>query len=191
MEDLFIIAGLGNPGSRFDNTRHNIGFEAVDRLSEKYGIKITKLKFKALYGDGVIEGKRVLLVKPQTFMNLSGDSLREIIEWYKIPMDNLLVIYDDIDLPVSKIRIRPAGSAGTHNGMRSIVYQLQKDNFPRIKIGIGTPPEGWDLADFVLSKFSLDDKKLMEESLKNTLEAIPLLLKSGINAAMNRYNSKG
>lgn len=188
MEDLYVIAGLGNPGNRYDNTRHNVGFEAIDYLASKHNISLTKLKFKALYGEGYIEGKRVLLVKPQTFMNLSGESLRDILDWYKLPVNNLIVLYDDIDLDTGKLRIRPKGSAGSHNGMKSIIYQLQKDSFPRVRLGIGKPPVGWDLADFVLSKFSADDRKLINDCVIRSAEAISLFLKSGIDSAMNTFN---
>lgn len=185
---MFIVAGLGNPGTRYDNTRHNVGFETIDLLSEKYGIKVSKLKHKALLGDGFIEGEKAMLVKPQTFMNLSGESIRDIIEWYKVPIRNLIVIYDDIDLLPGKIRVRAKGSAGTHNGMRSVIYQLQSDDFPRVRIGIGKPPEGWDLADFVLGKFNSDERKIMDESIKNAAEAIAAIIKSGTETAMNKFN---
>lgn len=188
MEDLYIIAGLGNPGNRYENTRHNVGFEAIDYLSHKYSIPVTKLKFKALYGDGSIGGKRVLLVKPQTFMNLSGESLRDVVEWYKIPMERLIVIYDDIDLEMGKIRVRGKGSAGTHNGMKSIIYQLQDDGFPRVRIGIGKPPQGWDLADYVLSKFGPEARKTMNESIMKACDAIATIVTSDLNSAMNSFN---
>lgn len=188
MEDLFIIAGLGNPGSRYENTRHNVGFDTVDYLSAKYGIKVSKLKHKALQGEGSIEGKRVILVKPQTFMNLSGESIREIIEWYKTPVNNLIIVYDDIDLPVGRIRVRPKGSSGSHNGMKSVIYQIQDDSFPRVRIGIDKQPEGWDLADYVLSKFNSDERKLINDSIVNAAEAVTAIVKSGVEAAMSKYN---
>ena len=190
MEDLSVIIGLGNPGPRYENTRHNVGFDTIDRLSKKHNIAITKIKHKAIIGDGNIEGRRVLLVKPQTFMNLSGESVREIVEWYKVPVKNIIIIYDDIDLPVGKIRIRPKGSAGTHNGMRSVIYQIQSEDFPRIRIGVNKPPQGWDLADFVLSKFSADERKDVEDAIENAADAVEVILKSGIDKAMNRYNNK-
>jgi len=190
LEDLSVVIGLGNPGPRYENTRHNVGFDTVDLLSKKHNIYVTKVKHKALIGDGNIGGHRVLLVKPQTFMNLSGESVREIIEWYKVPVENIIIIYDDIDLPVGKIRIRPKGSAGTHNGMRSVIYQIQSEDFPRIRIGIDKPPQNWDLADFVLSKFSTDERKSVEEAIANAAEAVEVILNSGIDKAMNRYNNK-
>jgi peptidyl-tRNA hydrolase, PTH1 family len=188
LDNLYIVIGLGNPGGRYDNTRHNVGFDAVDFLAAKHGIKITKLKHKALSGDGNISGHRVILVKPQTFMNLSGESVREIIEFYKVPLNNVIIIYDDVDLDLGKIRVRPKGSSGTHNGMRSILYHVQSEDFPRIRIGIGRPPEGWALADFVLSKFNEQDRKLIGESVKNAAEAVETIVKTDVNTAMNKYN---
>lgn len=188
MEKLFVIAGLGNPGSRFENTRHNVGFEVIDLLSGKYGIKVNKVKHKALIGEGTVEGSRVLLVKPQTFMNLSGESIRDIVEWYKLPPEQLVITYDDVDLPVGGVRIRAKGSAGTHNGMRSVIYQLQSDEFPRIRIGIGKNPPNWELADYVLGRFAPDDRKLIDEAVKKAGEAAAAIVSSGVNLAMNRYN---
>lgn len=188
MEDIFLIIGLGNPGSKFDNTRHNAGFDAIDYLSYKYGIKLSKIGFKAVYGEGQIEGSRVILVKPQTFMNLSGESVRDIVAWYKIPLERVIIIYDDIDLELGKIRVRPKGSSGSHNGMKSVIYQLQADNFPRIRIGIGRPPEKWDLADFVLSKFSIEDRDTINQSIERAVEAVVAIMKNGIEKAMSSYN---
>lgn len=188
MEKLTIIVGLGNPGKKYENTRHNVGFCTIDYLSAKYGIKVNRLKHKALTGDGVIKGERVLLVKPQTFMNLSGESINEIAEWYKLPMERLIVIYDDVDLPVGTIRIRPKGSSGTHNGMKSVIYQLQSDEFPRIRIGIGKAPEEWDLADYVLSRFSGEESADIAKSIERAAEAAAVIVQSGVEAAMNLYN---
>ncbi len=188
MEKLTIIVGLGNPGKKYENTRHNVGFCTIDYLSAKYGIKVNRLKHKALTGDGNIKGERVLLVKPQTFMNLSGESINEITEWYKLPMENLIVIYDDVDLPVGTIRIRPKGSSGTHNGMKSVIYQLQSDEFPRIRIGIGKAPEEWDLADYVLSRFSGEEASEIAKSVQRAAEAAAMIIQSGVEAAMNLYN---
>ena len=145
---MFIIIGLGNPGRRYENTRHNIGFITVDQLAEKHGIRINKIKHKALVGEGIISGHKVLLVKPQTYMNLSGQSVREVVAYYKPKLSNLIVVYDDVDLPMGRIRIRPSGSAGTHNGMRSIIYDIQRDDFPRVRIGIGGERK-MRLADYV------------------------------------------
>jgi PTH1 family peptidyl-tRNA hydrolase len=191
LEKLTIVAGLGNPGSKYENTRHNVGFMAVDLLSKKYGIKVNRLKNKALTGDGLINGERVLLVKPQTFMNLSGESIRDIVQWYKVPVENLIVIYDDVDLPVGALRIRSKGSSGTHNGMRSVIYQLQSDGFPRIRIGIGKAPEGWELADYVLGRLSPEEIPLLGESTERAAEAAAHIVAKGVTAAMNKYNDAG
>ena len=188
MENLYVIVGLGNPGRRYVNTRHNVGFEAIDALSGKYGIKVSKAKFKALTGEGSVNGEKVLLVKPQTYMNLSGECVREIVEWYKLPMNNLILIYDDADLPSGKVRIRPKGSSGTHNGMKSVIYHLLSDEFPRIRIGIGSAPEGWDLADYVLSRLSPDDGRIIRESIVKSAEAAAAIITSGIDRAMNLFN---
>lgn len=183
-----MIAGLGNPGGKYENTRHNVGFLTVDRIAARYNIKVTKLKHKALSGDGKIGESRVLLVKPQTFMNLSGESIRDIIEWYKLPVGRLIAVYDDVDIPLGKVRVRPGGSSGTHNGMRSLLYQLQSDAFPRVRIGIGKPPEGWELADFVLSRFDTAETSVINECIGKAADAVEEIVKSGINSAMNRYN---
>ncbi|MGI6777323.1 MAG: aminoacyl-tRNA hydrolase [Acetivibrionales bacterium] len=188
MDNVFIVAGLGNPGSRFENTRHNVGFETVDVLAEKYGINIKKLKHKALIGDGRIGADKVILVKPQTYMNLSGDSIREIIEWYKTPVENLIIIYDDIDLPLGKLRIRPKGSSGTHNGMKSVIYQLQSDEFPRVRIGIGSPPENYDMVDYVIGRFTDEERNTIDKMVKLAAEAVEEIIKAGIDPAMNKYN---
>lgn len=189
MEKLFIVAGLGNPGSKFENTRHNAGFEAIDILAAKYGIKVSKLKHKAYTGEGKIDGTRVLLVKPQTFMNLSGESIREIVEWYKIPMQSLILVYDDVDLPAGRIRVRPRGSSGTHNGMKSVIYQLQSDDFPRVRIGIGNAPEGWDLVDYVIGRYGPEERKLMDDSISRAAAAAAAIVTSGVEAAMSVYNT--
>ncbi len=190
MEKLIIIAGLGNPGRKYENTRHNAGFLTIDLLSKKFGIKVDRLRHKALTGDGIIDGVRVLLVKPQTFMNLSGESIRNIVEYYKLPVENLIVIYDDTDLPAGMIRIRAKGSSGTHNGMKSVIYQLQSDEFPRIRVGIGKAPEGWDLADYVLGRFTPDETTIVAKSIERAAEAAAMLASDSIEAAMNRYNGE-
>lgn len=190
MEKLTIIVGLGNPGKKYENTRHNVGFSTIDVLSDKLGIKVNRLKHKALTGDGTIKGERVILVKPQTFMNLSGESINEIAEWYKLPMENLIVIYDDVDIPVGTIRIRPKGSSGTHNGMRSVIYQLRSDEFPRIRIGIGKAPEEWNLADYVLSRFNAEEAVDVARSIERAADAASVIVKSGIETAMNLYNGE-
>ena len=188
---MYIIAGLGNPGREYDMTRHNIGFEVIDYIAEKLNVKVNKLKFKALYGETKIGQEKVYLIKPQTYMNLSGDSIREFCSFYKIPPENVIIISDDISLSAGRIRIRPKGSAGGHNGLKSIIYQLNSDNFPRIRIGVGAPGhKDYDLADFVLGRFTKDEIPVLEEAIINASKAAEEIIKSGIDRAMNRYNSK-
>lgn len=184
-----IIAGLGNPGKEYENTKHNVGFLTIDILAEKYNIKVNKIKFKGLIGEGMIEGHKVILVKPQTYMNLSGQCIREIMAFYKLPAEELTVIYDDIDLPMGNLRIRKKGSAGTHNGMRSIIYDLQEDGFPRVRIGIGGERRG-DLAHYVISGFSGDDRKLIEDTIIKAADAVACMISCGTDKAMAEYNTK-
>ena len=189
-KNMTVIAGLGNPGKEYDKTKHNVGFWVIDQLAKEYNIDVTKFKHKALIGDGVIAGKKVLLVKPQTYMNLSGDSIREILKFYKIPIEQFYVIYDDTSLPLSSVRIREKGSAGGHNGIKNIIAHLNTDAFIRIKVGIGEKPNGWDLADYVLAKFSKDDEPLILSGVEKASHAIEILLTKGIVEAMNQTNQK-
>lgn len=184
-----IIAGLGNPGKEYENTKHNVGFLTIDILAEKYDIKVNKIKFKGLVGEGMIGTEKVILVKPQTYMNLSGQCIREIMAFYKLDIEDLVIIYDDIDLPMGNLRIRKKGSAGTHNGMRSIIYDLRDDGFPRVRVGIGGERKG-DLANYVISGFSGDDRKLIEEAIVKAADAVACLVKDGIDRAMADYNTK-
>lgn len=184
---MYIIAGLGNPGKKYENTRHNMGFLAVDLLAEKYGIKVNKLRFKALTGEGRIAGQKVLIMKPQTYMNLSGESVRQALEYYKEDSQNLIVIYDDIDIPTGSVRIRKKGSAGTHNGMRSILYQIQTEDFPRIRVGIGSGKKE-NLIDYVTGGVSSSEKTLLEESLIKAAKGAACIVEKGIDKAMNEYN---
>ena len=188
METIYVIAGLGNPGKKYHYTRHNVGFLVVDILAEKYNISVTQIKHKALIGTGTIEDKKIILVKPQTYMNNSGESLIEVVEWYKVPLEQLIVIYDDMDLPLGKLRIRAKGSSGTHNGMKSVIYHLQSENFPRIRVGIDKKPEELDTIDYVLGKFTEDEKKVVFDSLVRAAEAAVTIITSGINEAMNMFN---
>lgn len=186
----YMIVGLGNPGRQYETTRHNAGFICLDLLSEKHGIKITKLKFKSLMGDGRINGKRCLLLKPQTFMNLSGEAVRDAAEFYKIPPERIIVICDDISLDPGKIRIRRKGSAGGQNGMKNIIYHLNSDNFPRIKVGIGAKPNpDYDLADWVLSHFTKDEAKLIKEAAEKAVGSVEYMVEDKIDKAMSEYNS--
>ena len=161
---MYLIAGLGNPTKTYEGTRHNVGFDMIDVLGNKFGIDVTTKKHKALVGRGIIEGMRVILAKPQTYMNLSGESIREIADFYKIEPENIIIIYDDISLDVGRLRIRKKGSAGGHNGIKNIIAHLGTQEFPRIKVGIGEKPEGWDLADYVLSKYSKEEQKALDEA---------------------------
>ena len=186
----YMIVGLGNPGKQYETTRHNAGFICLDLLSEKHGIKVNKLKFKSLMGDGRINGKRCLLLKPQTFMNLSGEAVREAADFYKIPPERIIVICDDISLEPGKIRIRRKGSAGGQNGLKNIILHLNGDNFPRIKVGIGAKPNPeYDLADWVLSHFSKDEAKLIKDAAEKVIGATEYMVKDNIDKAMSDYNS--
>ncbi len=188
---MYIIAGLGNPTEQYAGTRHNVGFDVIDTLADKYNISVEGRKNRAFIGKGIIEGQKVILVKPQTFMNLSGESIRGLVDYYKIdPETELLVIYDDISLDVGQLRIRKKGSAGGHNGIKNIISHLGTDVFPRIKVGVGEKPKGYDLADYVLGHFSKEDRSIMEEGYENAVEAIKLFLAGEIDAAMNEYNRK-
>jgi PTH1 family peptidyl-tRNA hydrolase len=188
----YIIVGLGNPGRNYENTKHNMGFVTLDLLAERHGIRINKLKHRALTGDGSICGQRVLLVKPQTYMNLSGESVRAVMEYYKTPRSGLLVIYDDVDIPLGGVRIRKAGSAGSHNGMRSVVGCLGYDDFPRIRIGIGEdrPARGEALIGYVLGGFRKQDVAAAEASVVRAADAAECVLRDGAETAMNRYNAR-
>lgn len=184
---MFVIVGLGNPGNKYDGTRHNVGFHTIDLLGKTHDISVNKLKHKALYGEGRIGLEKVMLVKPQTFMNLSGESVIDIVNYYKVPTENIIVIYDDIDLDVGKLRIRKQGSAGTHNGMKSIIYHLQNDQFPRVRIGVGRP-ERQNLADFVLGRFSNEEEPSIREAIERSAVAATAIVSEGIDKAMNKYN---
>ena len=188
---MYVIVGIGNPGKKYENTRHNIGFISIDYMSSLFNIKVNKIKHKALVGEGNIEGERVMLVKPQTFVNLSGESVREITEYYKVPPENVIIIYDDISLEPGSIRIRKKGSDGGHNGIKSIIYQLQSDKFLRIKLGVGAKPPGYDLADWVLAKFTDADIKIMAKSVETVASVVPEIIKNGAETAMNKFNTGG
>ena len=184
---MYYIVGLGNPGIQYENTRHNAGFITIDYLARKYSIDVRKIKFKSLIGQGVISGHKVMLVKPQTYMNNSGEAIREIYKYFDFEHDKLIVIYDDIDIDFGSIRIRKKGSAGTHNGMKSIIYNLEFDDFPRIKVAVGKKPS---YMDFVLSGFSKQEVKIIEEEVKLASDAIEMILEEGIEKTMSMFNSK-
>lgn len=186
----YIIAGLGNPGSRYEKTRHNVGFMALDALLKDEGIALRKLKFHAFIADEMIAGKRCLLMKPQTMMNLSGEAIIEAADYYNIPEENIIILYDDISLDVGKTRIRRKGSAGGHNGIKSIISCLGSEAFPRVKIGVGKKPHPeYDLKDWVLSEFSAADQKALAPALEHAAEAVKLIVQGDIDQAMNLYNS--
>ena len=186
---MYIIVGLGNPERKYDGTRHNIGFSALTVLADTYGISMDIKKHKAVCGKGVIEGQKVLLAMPQTYMNLSGESVRELVDYYKIdPEQELIVIYDDINLAPGKLRIRPKGSAGGHNGIKNIIAHLGSQVFPRIRVGVGEKPKGWDLADYVLGHFSKEDRGLVDDALKRAAGAVELMVQGEVDQAMNQFN---
>ena len=188
---MYIIVGLGNPTKEYMHTRHNVGFDTIDAIAEKYGISVMEKKHKALIGKGYIEGQKLTLAKPQTYMNLSGESLRELVNYFKVdPEEELLVIYDDISLNPGQIRIRKKGSAGGHNGIKNIIAQLGTEVFQRIKVGVGEKPKGYDLAAYVLGHFHGEDLERMEEGYEKAISATEEILKGEIDAAMNEYNRK-
>lgn len=188
---MFVIVGLGNPTAQYEGTRHNAGFDVIDVLAEKYNISVDARKCRAFCGKGVIAGQKVLLVKPQTYMNLSGESVGGIVNYYKIdPESDLLVIYDDISLDVGQLRIRKKGSAGGHNGIKSIIAHLGTTVFPRIKVGVGGKPKNYDLADYVLGHFSKQERELMEEGYEHASDAVEQIVQGEIEAAMNVFNKK-
>lgn len=187
---MYIIIGLGNPTPQYAGTRHNIGFDVITKLSEKYNIPLDFKKHKAFCGKGMIEGEKVILAQPQTFMNLSGESVRELTDYYKVSEEEIIIIYDDISLDVGQIRIRAKGSAGGHNGIKSIIQHLGSEEFPRIKVGVGDKPKNWDLADYVLSRFPVEEQEAVEEGKNMAADACVKIMQEGINAAMNIYNQK-
>lgn len=188
---VYCIVGLGNPEKKYENTRHNIGFDVIDALAEKYSIAVREKGFKALFGKGVIEGQRVLLVKPQTYMNLSGESVREITDYYKVDAEeDLIVISDDISLEAGGIRIRKKGSAGGHNGLKNIIKHLGTENFCRIRMGVGEKPKEWDLVDYVLGHFSGQERELVDEAVRNAVTAVGMMITDGADKAMNVFNKK-
>ena len=188
---MFIIAGLGNPTLQYEGTRHNAGFDVIDTLAGKYNISVDGRKNRALIGKGIIEGKKVILAKPQTYMNLSGESLGGLVDYYKVDEESeFLVVYDDISRDVGQLRIRKKGSAGGHNGMKNIISHLGTEVFPRIKVGVGEKPKKYDLADYVLSRFSKEERAIMEEGYQKAVEAVEMILRGEMDEAMNKFNRK-
>lgn len=184
---MFLIVGLGNPGSQYERTRHNVGFEVLDLLADKYKISLSRIKFKGVYGEGTTKGEKVILLKPQTYMNCSGESVGEISKFYKIPRENIVIVYDDMSLEIGRIRIRAKGSAGGHNGIKNIIAHLSSEEFPRIKIGVGQPKGDW--VNHVLGKFSKEEQEKLEKTYDAVLNTIESIIFDGVDTAMNKYNS--
>lgn len=188
---MYIIVGLGNPGRDYENTRHNIGFDVIDRLADQENIGVLEKKHKAVIGKGVIAGEKCILAKPQTFMNLSGESVRALLDYYKVDENTgLIVISDDVSLDVGQLRIRKKGSAGGHNGLKNIIANLGHDTFMRVKMGVGEKPRGWDLADYVLGHFPPREREVMEEAVDRAADAVRMMIAEDADAAMNEYNRK-
>ena len=188
---MYLVVGLGNPGRQYEATRHNMGFDTIDYLVEEYKVNKGGVKFNAMYGKTVIGGEKVILMKPLSFMNLSGGPVRDMVNYFKIdPGTELIVIYDDIDLDPGQLRIRKQGSAGGHNGIKDIIRQLGTEKFLRIKVGVGAKPKGWDLADYVLGRFSTEDRKIVDEAIARAGKAVDIMISQGPDAAMNEFNKK-
>lgn len=185
-----IIVGLGNPTREYQATRHNIGFDTITKLSDEYNIPLDFKKHKAVCGKGYIAGEKVILAQPQTYMNVSGESVRELVDFYKVTNEDIIIIYDDVALGVGQLRIRPRGSAGGHNGIKSIIAHLGTQEFPRIRVGVGDKPKNWDLADYVLGRFPADEQPVIREALGRAAKACETIIADGIEEAMNLYNRK-
>ena len=188
---MYLVVGLGNPGKQYEATRHNMGFDVIDKLVEEYQVPQSGVKFNAMYGKGIIGGEKAILMKPLSYMNLSGGPIQEMSGYFKIdPETELIVIYDDIDLDPGQLRIRKQGSAGGHNGIKDIIRQLGTEKFLRIKVGVGAKPKGWDLADYVLGRFSTEDRKIVDEAIAKAGKAVDIMISQGPDAAMNEFNKK-
>lgn len=184
---MYLIVGLGNPGEEYKNTRHNVGFSMIDIIAEKYNISVNRLKYKGKYGEGFIRNEKVILLKPETYMNLSGESVIQVVDFYKIPNENIIVLYDDVSLDVGRLRIRPDGSSGGHNGIKNIVFYLASEVFPRIKIGVGAPKG--NLVSHVLGKFSEEEKTVLNKVYEEAAKAVETIIADGTTEAMNKFNS--
>ena len=185
---MYIIVGLGNPEPEYANTRHNMGFDVINKLAHKYDISLNRTKYNAIYGTGIIEEEKVILIKPQTFMNNSGESVVEFVHFYKEPLANMLVVYDDMDTEIEKIRVRSKGGPGSHNGMKSIVYELKSEDFPRIRVGIGRPKEEFDRIDYVIGQIPTEEYIELQNGENLAVEAIEYWIKNGIDNTMNKFN---
>lgn len=185
---MYLIVGLGNPEEEYARTRHNMGFDTINKIAKNNNIEINKRKFEALYGTGTIAGEKVVLLKPQTYMNLSGNAVRDFMSFYKIKEEELVVVFDDLDIEPGIIKIRKKGSAGTHNGMKSVVHEIQTENFARVRVGIGNPKYKNDLLNYILTRIPEEEYKVLEEATANAAKAVDHIIKSGIDSAMNKYN---
>lgn len=188
---MHLVVGLGNPGRKYDKTRHNMGFNAIDKMADDLGIKVKTKKFRALVGEGTLNGEKIILVKPQTYMNNSGESVGEIFSYYKIPDENLIVIYDDVDLPAGSVRVRKSGGPGTHNGMKSVIHHLGFTDFPRVRLGIGTNAEGEDLIDHVIGKVPRNERRMLDDLALKGADAVKDIVTDGVEIAMTRHNNRG
>lgn len=187
---MYLIVGLGNPEPEYSRTRHNMGFDVINKLAQKYEIELSRSNYKGIYGTGIIEGQKVILIKPQTFMNASGESVREYAKFYKIPLEDILVVYDDMDTEIGSIRIRQKGGAGSHNGMKSMVQELGGEGFPRIRVGIGRPKGEYDRIDYVIGQIPDEEYMNLQEGQEKAVESIVYYIKNGIDNAMNRFNDR-
>ena len=185
---MYLIVGLGNPEPEYSRTRHNMGFDVINVIAQKFEIEMTRTKFNGIYGSGTIEGEKVMLLKPQTFMNLSGQSIEAYVHFYKIPLQNVLVIYDDMDVKIGTIKVRKQGGPGTHNGAKSVIYELNSQEFPRIRVGIGKPIDEYDAIDYVTQKVEEDTYQNLKQGIQKAAEAVVRKKKKGIDAAMNKFN---
>ncbi len=185
---MYIIVGLGNPEPEYSNTRHNMGFDVINKISYKYNIELNKTKFSSICGTGIIENEKVILVKPQTFMNSSGKAVIQFVNFYKVPLENVMIVYDDMDTNIGKIRVRPKGGAGSHNGMKSVIDELKSEDFPRIRVGIGKPVEEFDRIEYVIGNIPNDEYLILQEAEELASEAVVYWLKNGIDNTMNTYN---
>ena len=185
---MYLIVGLGNPEEEYSKTRHNMGFNTINKISQQYNIEVKQNKFQALYGSGMIEKEKVILLKPQTYMNLSGNSVKEVVDFYKIEKEKILVIYDDMDIEPGKIKIRKKGGAGSHNGMKSVVEELQSTDFARIRVGIGQPEFKSDMINYVIGKVSQEEQEILQQGVEKAAKAVEEILKNGIDIAMNKFN---
>ncbi len=185
---MYLIVGLGNPEEEYSKTRHNMGFNTINKLAKQYNIEINKSKFKSLYGNGIIEKEKVILLKPQTYMNLSGTAIKEVMDFYKINKEELIIIYDDIDIEPGIIKIRKKGGPGTHNGMKSVVNEIKTQDFTRVRVGIGMPSNKSDLINYVIGKISKDDIEKLEDGTTKAKDALIEIIKNGVDTAMNKFN---